>query len=533
MNAPALRATGLRVSTAAGELLVDGVDLDLHAGRTTALVGPSGAGKSLTLRALAALLPPGLRASGQVQLGNVDLLTTPARRLRRVRGRSLGWIGQDATASLNPTVPVSRHFHETLRAHENDSRARSSERDQGLAALAGVGLETPHHIWDAYPFELSGGQAQRVAIALATLWQPTVLLADEITAELDPVSQTEVLQLLSNHAASGAAVLLITHDLAAAARWADEIVTIEAGTVLESGPSQEILHTPTTELTRSWSRALSTPDRPAQKTTPHSAGPIVLECTNVGMTLHGRGRHTLALEGVDLHVRQGETVAVVGRSGSGKSTLVGVLAALDHPDTGELKIHGQDVWNQPAAQIRDIRRTVGLLFQDALTSFDPRYTVRQVVAEGRRPDNRTTEAELLTKVGLDPNLLDRYPITLSGGQRQRVALARALAPEPTILLADEPTSGLDVLAQNQLIQLLDQAAAEQGMAVVLVTHDLRVARQVSNRFLVLDQGQIRDQLDTADLDRTTHPATRALLQASQAGEHSAEVGTVPSHPVRG
>lgn len=512
---PALRATGLRVSTAAGELLIDGVDLDLHAGRTTALVGPSGAGKSLTLRALAALLPAGLRASGQVQVGAVDLLTAPARRMRQLRGTTLGWIGQDATASLNPTVPVSRHFQESMRAHEVDARTRSTERNRGMASLAGVGLDNPHQIWDAYPFELSGGQAQRVAIALATCWQPQVLLADEITAELDPVSQSEVLQLLHDRACLGAAVLLITHDLAAAARWADEIVVIDAGTVLEGGSSQDLLARPTTALTRAWSRALSTSANPAQKTPRRRPGPVVLECAGVGMTLHGRGRSTVALDKVDLHVRQGEAVAVVGRSGSGKSTLVDALAALDRPDTGELRIHGQDVWGQPAAHIRATRRTVGLLFQDALTSFDPRYTVRQVVAEGRRPGSHTTQADLLGRVGLDPNLLDRDPATLSGGQRQRVALARALAPEPTILLADEPTSGLDVLAQDELIQLLERAAAEQGLAVVLVTHDLRVARQVSDRFVVLDQGQIVDRLDTAELDRSAHPATQALLKATE------------------
>lgn len=517
VNAPALQATSLQVRSATGASLVHGVDLDLHPGRTTALVGPSGAGKSLTLRALAGLLPAGLRACGQVQMGSIDLLATPPRRLRCLRGTSLGWIGQDATTSLNPTVPVSRHFIESLRAHETESRARSTELDRGLAALHQVGLENPEHIWGAYPFELSGGQAQRVAIALATLWRPQILLADEVTAELDPASQGEVLHLLRDHADRGGAVLLVTHDLTAAARWADETVVIDDGRILERGASRGLLGSAATPLTRAWSRTLTRPVTQARKakSVPPATQQLAVSCAGVGLTLHGQGRRTLALDNVDLQIRRGEAVAVIGRSGSGKSTLISVLAALERPDTGRLIVSDVDVWALAPARIRATRRTVGLLFQDALTSFDPRYTVRRVIGEGLGADSATTQADLMIRVGLDPAILDRRPETLSGGQRQRVALARALAPEPTILLADEPTSGLDVLAQNDLVELLSKAQEEQGLTIVLVTHDLRVARQVTDRVVVLDQGRIVERLDTADLDRATHPATRALLEASE------------------
>lgn len=535
MSPPALQATGLGVRSATGEALVHGVDLDLHPGRTTALVGPSGAGKSLTLRAVAGLLPAALRACGQVRMGSVDLLATPPRRLRRLRGTALGWIGQDATASLNPTVPVSRHFVESMRAHESEGRARSTELDRGLAALLEVGLENPEGIWGAYPFELSGGQAQRVAIALATLWRPQVLLADEVTAELDPVSQGEVLHLLRDHADRGGAVLLVTHDLAAAARWADETVVIDAGRILERGDSRGLLGSAATPLTRAWSHALTRPvaRTPEAQSVPPATEQSTVSCARVSLTLHGQGRHTLALDDVDLQIRRGEALAVIGRSGSGKSTLIGVLAALERPDTGRLSVNGVDVWGLSPARIRATRRTVGLLFQDALSSFDPRYTVRRVIGEGLGAASATTQADLLIRVGLDPAMLDRRPETLSGGQRQRVALARALAPEPTILLADEPTSGLDVLAQDELVELLARAREEQGLTVVLVTHDLRVARQVADRVVVLDQGRIVERLDTADLGRAAHPGTRALLEASEPVEHSVTAGTGPRPTICG
>lgn len=510
-----LRATGVSVLSAGGQPLTYGVDLELQAGRVTALVGPSGAGKSLTLRALAALLPVGLKAEGQVHLAEGNVLAMSRRRLRRIRGKSLGWIGQDATASLNPTVTVGHHFQESIRAHRTSKQSRSAERDSGLAALMRVGLQTPEEIWAAYPFELSGGQAQRVAIALVTLGNPQVLLADEVTAELDPHSRAAVLQLLRDHADSGGGVLLVTHDLAAAAQYADWTVVMQAGRVVDQGPSSGLLHKATAPLTRAWAHSLAQPwEQPQRESKVSGSHPITLSCSGVRRELRGQGRHTLALDGIDLEVRRGEAIAVVGPSGAGKSTLVGVLAALDRPDAGALRLNATDVWAQAPAQIRGLRRSIGLLFQDALSSFDPRYTVRQVVAEGLTKGSATSEEDLMNTVGLDSNLLSRRPATLSGGQCQRVALARALAADPAILLVDEPTSGLDVLAQDQLAGVISRTRRERGTTVLLVTHDLRLARMVADRVIVLDQGKVVEQIDTGDLEYSLHPTTRGLLQAS-------------------
>lgn len=236
-----------------------------------------------------------------------------------------------------------------------------------------------------------------------------------------------------------------------------------------------------------------------------------LACRGLGRVLESHGRRTQALSGIDLDIAAGEAVAIVGRSGSGKSTLVGVLAALDRPDTGRLLVDGIDVWAVPARRRRAARRRVGLVFQDALSSFDPRYTVAQVIAEAL-PTPHPVPA-LLEQVGLDAGFAARRPLTLSGGQRQRVALARALAAGPQILLADEPTSGLDILAQEHLIDLLADARDRHGLTLVLVTHDLRIARRVAERVVVLQHGKIAEDLAVADLDNAGHPASCELLDA--------------------
>ncbi len=540
MSTPALRASDLTVRLPSGRALVQDIDLSLHPGRVLALVGPSGAGKSLTLRALAGLLPAGLSAAGYVVPGdafpsNENLLKLSRRRLRRVRGTCLAWVGQDATPSLNPTITVGAHMTESLEAHTTRPypvrvRSRDQTRERGTSALASVGLSDPGRLWDAYPFELSGGQAQRVALALATVADPPVLLADEVTAELDVVSMAEILALLRGQADAGRAVLLVTHDLPAAARWADDVAVLESGRVVELGPSDQILRTPSSSLTRQWAQAASRvrvpgngsaperslssgenrPSQPDEQRPPQGE----LTCRGLGRVLRGHGRQTQALAGVDLHVRRGEALAVVGRSGSGKSTLVGVLAALDRPDTGHLLVDGIDVWALPSSELRAVRRRVGLVFQDALSSFDPRYTVRQVIAEALSAGGDDQVAELLRRVDLDVTFAARRPATLSGGQRQRVALARALAGDPAIILADEPTSGLDVLAQEHLIKILDDARASTGLTVLLITHDLRLAQRIAERVVVLDDGKIVDDLPTSALDQATQPVTRELLNAA-------------------
>ncbi|MFC4911434.1 ABC transporter ATP-binding protein [Actinomadura gamaensis] len=538
---------GRRGEAVPSRRVVDGLDLTVPRGTVVALAGPSGSGKSLTARSVVGLNGAGVRVGGSVLLGETDLLTLSEREMRSVRGRRVGYAFQDAVASLNPTITIGRHLTETLRAH----RAPGDGRD----ALRRCGLD-PDAVWDARPFELSGGQAQRAALALATVLGPDVLIADEVTTALDPVTQAEVLDAVRAQARDeDRAVLLITHDLAVAARWADEIAVVHDGRLVEHGTPATVLTAPKDPFTRDLVNAahLTRPTSagpasagpasagpasagPASvalgsagpaSAAPGSAGPasvaparganVALSVRGLRRVLGGHGRRTtVALDGVDLDVREGESIAVVGRSGSGKSTLVGALAALDRPQGGRVLADGRDVWSLPDRDRRALRRRTGLVFQDALASFDPRYTVEQLLSEaagaGRR--ERADVAASLVRVGLDPDVAGRRPATLSGGERQRVALARALASRPRVLLADEPTTGLDVITQERVLALLDGLRRDEGLAIVFVTHDLRVARRIADRVVVLSEGRIVDDLPATVLDTGAAPETVALLTST-------------------
>ncbi|MFD0902448.1 ABC transporter ATP-binding protein [Actinomadura sediminis] len=485
-----VKSTGLTVEKLTvdvpGRRVVHGLDLDVPAGRVLALVGPSGSGKTLTARAIAGLQPHG---------GTVRVDGRPPE-----RGRDVGYAFQDASASLNPTVTVRRHLTETVRAHG------TGDPD---AALARFGLDPA--LAAAYPFELSGGQAQRVALALATVHEPPVLIADEVTTALDPVAQAAVLDLVRAEArAEGRerAVLLITHDLAAAARWADDIAVMRDGRIVEHGPAGRILTAPRTGLARDLAAAATAvADPPPAPAARPSEGSLSLRGTS--RVLRSRRRTTVALDGVDLDVAPGDAVAIVGPSGSGKSTLIGALAALDRPAAGTVLRDGRDVWRLRDRDRRGVRRRTGLIFQNPLASFDPRHTVRQVVAEAGPYDD-----ELLRRAGLDPSVASRRPATLSGGECQRVAIARALAQRPRVLLADEPTSGLDVLTRDRILDLLTALRRDDGLTIVLVTHDLRVARRVADRVVVLHEGRVVEDVPAAGLDGAEHPRTRSLLEAT-------------------
>ncbi|HEX2315912.1 MAG TPA: ABC transporter ATP-binding protein [Thermomonospora sp.] len=490
-----------------GRRVVDGLSLEVGAGRVVALVGPSGGGKSLTARSIVRLHGDGVRVGGQILLGGTDVLALGPRELRAVRGRRVGYAFQDATGSLNPTITIGRHLTETVAAHDVGDPRRLGEE-----ALRRCGLD-PGAVWAAYPFELSGGQVQRAALALATVLNPDLLVADEVTTALDPVTQATVLDAVRAQAVDeGRAVLLITHDLAVAGRWADEIAVLSGGRLAEHGPAADVLTGPKAPFTRDLVAAARL-DAPVTQTPPPS-GEALRAVRGVRRVLRGRGRTTVAVDGIDLQVRPGEAVAVVGRSGSGKSTLVGTLAALDRPDEGVVLAGGRDVWRLDGRSRRALRRETGLVFQDALASFDPRYTVERVVAEALPKARRREEvAGLLERVGLDPAMAARHPATLSGGERQRVALARALGARPRLLLADEPTTGLDVLAQERVLALLGDLRRADGLAVVFVTHDLRVARRVADRIVVLADGRVVEETPAAALEAAAHPETRALMSA--------------------
>lgn len=524
MSPPALTARGLSVTGPGGELLVDGVDLDLRAGEVLGLVGPSGAGKSLTALSLIALVPPPARATGGVVEIDGAPLPTTAAGLREVRGGRIGFVPQDPAAALDPVRRVVDQLAETLRAHAPLARREAEERARAL--LADMGVDRDDH-----PHRLSGGQRQRALIAMALGPGPRVLIADEPTASLDAPVRLGVLDLIDRRRREdGLAVLLVSHDLAAVARLADRIVVMEAGRIVEAGTAAEVLLAPGPRA-RALRGAGHRPARPARPARPPGPAPgALLSLRGVSRTFGGRDGGLRALDGVDLTVGEGEVVGLVGASGSGKTTLARMLVRLDSPSEGTVHVGTVDLAAAGGDALRTARRSVQMVFQDPYLSLDPRLSVGATIAEpmaihgvggatraARRVHRRERVATLLRDVGLDPAIAARRPAELSGGQRQRVALARALALEPRALVLDEPVSALDAATGARMIALLGELRDARGLAYLLISHDLATVAAVADRVAVMHEGRIVEQGPPARLLAAPgHPATRELADAAQA-----------------
>lgn len=526
--APVLDVVGLRVAfprgrrrDGGGEVL-HGVDLRVAAGECVAVVGGSGAGKSVLARTLVGLAGEGGRAdvtADRFRLLDRDATTFGVRDWRAVRGRDVGLVLQDALGSLDPLRTVGAEVAEALDVRRPRA-PRVDRAERVLAALADVGLPDPAVRARQRPGELSGGMRQRALIASALVAGPPLLVADEPTTALDATVGARVLDLLAGLRDAGTAVVLVTHDLGAVARVADRVVVLRDGVVVEEGPTARVLAAPREESTRALVAAARLPDGPGELPPP---GEPVLTGRGLVRTfdLPGGG-HVDAVAGVDVAVRAGEAVGLVGESGSGKTTLARLLLAADVPDAGEVLLDGAPWSALPERARRPARSGIRLVPQDPLGTVDPRLTVRAVLraalATGPRPPGRAgrdaAAADLLARVHLAPEVLDRRPRTLSGGQRQRVAIARALASDPRVLVLDEPVSALDVQVQAAILDLLVELRREQGLALVLVSHDLGVVRRVCDRVLVLSAGRVVEQGPVREVLTTpTHPLTRALLEA--------------------
>lgn len=513
---PLIALEGL-TATAARTRLLDGVDLVLEPGETVALLGRSGSGKSLTARAMLALPPTGVRYDGVIALDGRNLLVESERTLTALRGRVLAMVFQEPATALNPAMRIGAQIAEPLRIHTGEqTQARASAatgwlQRTGLTA-AGVGPER-------YPHELSGGQRQRVALAIALALSPALLVADEPTSALDAVSAALVLDLLLELTRdAGSALVLITHDLAVARRAA-RVAVMEAGRIVEDGPTSDVLARPRSTAARSIvTTAVPLPARPP------ASGPIVLEAAGIVVRRGSR----ITVDDAGFAVRAGERLAIVGGSGSGKTTLLRAVLGLV-PREGTVSVGGV-----PIARPDDprLRRIAGMVFQDPATSFDPRQTVGQIVTEalhGRpigRPERLRRAADALAKVGLQTDALTRRPHAFSGGQRQRIAIARALVAEPRVLIADEALSALDAPLRAGIVALLDRLAREDGLALVFVSHDLALVGRLADRIAVMDAGRI---VETGTPEKifaaAEHPATRALVAGAAAG---ASVGAAAS-----
>jgi peptide/nickel transport system ATP-binding protein len=548
---PLLSVRDLRIVFGAGPsatTAVDGASWDLGRGEVLAVVGESGSGKSVTALSLLGLLPRSAHVTGHADLaGHGDLLALSGEPLRRLRGAVVSMVFQDPGSTLNPVLTIGDQLAEAVRVHRPGT-SRAAARARALELLETVRLPDPASRVRAYPHQLSGGQLQRVVIAMALADEPAVVVADEPTTALDVTVQADVLDLLRDLTVRrGTSVVLITHDMGVVADLADRVVVLRHGEVVETGTVREVLRSPRAEYTRELLAAVpqlpaahldtevvsgerdhrAVPDDPARSSLPGTdpGGEVpVLDVRGVSVTYGGRWRQEglRALDGVDLRIGAGRVLGLVGESGSGKSTLAGVVNGLVRPAQGSVRISGVDPTTLRGKALRAVRARVGVVFQNPYSSLDPRASVADSVAEplllhtdAPPREVRDRVAGLLDAVALPAGSGDRFPHELSGGQRQRVAIARAIALGPDLLIADEPTSALDVSVQARVLDLLADLRGRFGFACLFITHDLAVVGQVADRIAVLHRGRVVEEGPAeAVLTRPMHPYTRRLVAAA-------------------
>ncbi|SLN66689.1 dipeptide ABC transporter ATP-binding protein [Oceanibacterium hippocampi] len=521
-----LRIEDLRIALPKGgdrAFAVDGVSLHVDQGETLCVVGESGSGKSLTASAIVGLLPSrSLRvAGGRILFEGSDTLRMSSRELQDLRGGRVGFVFQDPLSSLNPLERIGKQVEEVLRQH----RWTGDHRQRVLEMLSAVQLPSPESLVEAYPWQLSGGQRQRVMIATALATRPSLLVADEPTSALDVTTQAQILELLRDLTKQhGIALFLITHDFGVVARMADRVAVMKSGKLVEYGTRDAVLRTPREAYTRKLLDAVP----PLRAGPARPAGEPVLKATGLTKSwvtrgsLFRPGRTVAALKNVSMSLGHGNTLAVVGESGSGKSTLARVLMCLTGADSGQADLVGINA-NYLGLRSRDlatVRRNIQLVFQDPYASLNPRRRIGAAVAQGPLAQGEkpgavhARVAELLGKVQLDPSAADRYPNEFSGGQRQRIAIARALAMRPRVLIADEAVSALDVSVQAEILTLLKDIQRDEGLSMIFVTHDLRVAARMADQVIVMQSGCVVEQGAMQDvLTAPQHHYTAALIDA--------------------
>ncbi|MEV6930104.1 dipeptide ABC transporter ATP-binding protein [Dactylosporangium sp. NPDC051485] len=531
-----LTVRGLRVRFGDGPPAVDGIDLTVHRGQVLGIVGESGSGKSVTVLAALGLLPAGAAVTGSVVLGGTEVLGADPPTLRRLRGNVAAIVFQDSLSALTPVYRVGDQLAEAVLAHRGVSRAEARRRAVELLRL--VGIPSPQLRARAFPDELSGGMRQRVMIAMAIANDPDLILADEPTTALDVTVQAQILQVLHDvRAATGAALVFVSHDLGVMAGIADRVAVMRGGRIVEEAEVRQLYREPREPYTRELLAAQPRLDAPrTPRATP--PGPPVLRVTGLrrtfpvyrGRVLRRRTGAIHAVDGVDLTVHAGRTHALVGESGSGKSTTLLEILGLQPPEGGSIELFGREVAGRLSGADRArLRRRMQLVFQDPFASLDPRLPVGDVIAEpmlaqGYPPARaRARVDEVLRLVGLDPALARRFPHEFSGGQRQRIAIARAIGVEPDLLVLDEPVSSLDVTVQAAVLDLLAGLQERLGLAYLVVTHDLAVVARIADVVSVVYLGRTVETGPAADvLARPWHPYTRALLSCVPVPDPDAE-----------
>ena len=505
---------------------VRGVSFYVERGETVALVGESGSGKSVSALSVMQLLPYPLarHPSGSILFKGDELMGAPSGRMRGLRGEDISMVFQEPLNSLNPLHPVGNQIAEIISIHHATPKAVVRARVEELMAL--VGLEAQISRLGNLPHEFSGGQQQRIMIAMALANEPDLLIADEPTTAVDVTIQAQILKLLSDlQAKMGLGILFITHDLGIVKRIADRAYVMQGGAIVEHGETQALFANPKHPYTRQ----LLAAEPKGRPDAPPAASPVLLSAEDVKVWFpikRGFIRRTVdfvkAVDGVSLVLQRGHTLGVVGESGSGKSTLARALLRLERAE-GIVHFKDDDIFKLDAKTVRPLRRAMQIVFQDPFGSLSPRMSVAEIVGEGlevhepsiKLDARRERVAEALVEVGLDPGVMDRYPHEFSGGQRQRIAIARALVLKPDFIVLDEPTSALDVSVQAQVVELLRELQRKHGLTYLFISHDLKVVRALAHHVLVLHHGRVVEHGPAdAIFDAPVQPYTRALMKAA-------------------
>lgn len=509
--------------------VVHQISFHIQPGEKLALVGESGSGKSVTALSILRLHDPQqvVYPSGQILFENKNLLQLPTEQLRRVRGKEITMIFQEPMTSLNPVYPIGTQLIEPLVLHHGMSKKAAKQEMLSLLELTGI-LE-PHKRFDTYPHMLSGGQRQRVMIAMALACKPKLLIADEPTTALDVTIQLQILELLENMQKEfGMAILLITHDLNLVRRFADRICVMQQGQLVEKATVSTLFDHPTHPYTQ---HLLNSQPENLQikydytKTDKPLMSGEQIQChfmVQRGWFFKRTLNDIAAVNNVNLQIYPGETVGIVGESGSGKTTLGLCLLRLQTCQ-GVIHFNNQRLDNLRHRELRPLRRHFQVVFQDPYSSLSPRMTIEQIIGEGLQihlpyltsQERHEQIIKVLYEVGLEEEMLWRYPHEFSGGQRQRIAIARAIILEPKLILLDEPTSALDVSVQKQVLELLAQLQKKHNMSYLFISHDLKVIRAMSHRIIVMRNGNFVEQGETEQLfNQPQHPYTQTLLHAS-------------------
>ncbi|TDE36190.1 dipeptide ABC transporter ATP-binding protein [Antarcticimicrobium sediminis] len=504
--------------------IVRNINFQVMEGETVCIVGESGSGKSVTSMAVMGLLPKGSLAvtGGRILLDGEDITRVSATRMRELRAAGVAMVFQEPMTALNPVQRVGEQIDEVLRLHRKWS---SAERKKSvLDMLERVHLPDVQRIYRSYPHQLSGGQRQRIVIAMALILRPRLLLADEPTTALDVTTQKQILRLIRElQDEERTAVVFVTHDFGVVSEIADRIVVMNRGELVETGSCDKILSDPADDYTR---MLVSSVPSLIPRCGPIEKTPKVLDVVGLSKTYGKKGfgksgNLVHAANGVNFTVRKGEITGIIGESGSGKSTVARCVIRLTDPSEGAVLVNGNDIAS--TNNLKAVRKKVQYIFQDPYRSLNPRRTIAQSLMEGlvnygmADAEAYAKAAETLELVGLPAGVMGRYPHQFSGGQRQRIAIARALVMKPDLLIADEAVSALDVSVQAQVLDLFETIRKRTGIAVLFITHDLRVAAQICNSIVVMQRGQVVEAGTAADvLSAPQHPYTQTLIAAAPA-----------------